>query len=59
MNKIASAIKTFIADENGITAIEYGLMAAVLGAGVIAAATTLGTGLKTAFTAIVLKMVTA
>jgi pilus assembly protein Flp/PilA len=31
MSTITSAIKAFIADENGVTAIEYGLIAALIG----------------------------
>ena len=39
----------FIADESGATAIEYGLIAALISVGIIAAATTLGDGLSTLF----------
>lgn len=49
MNKIVSAVKTFIADENGVTAIEYGLLAAILGAAVIAGGTLVKDGLSSAF----------
>jgi pilus assembly protein Flp/PilA len=31
MSTIFTAVKTFIADENGVTAIEYGLIAALIG----------------------------
>lgn len=40
----------FIADESGATAIEYGLIAALISVGIIAAATTLGDGLSSLFT---------
>jgi pilus assembly protein Flp/PilA len=36
-------------DESGATAIEYGLIAALIAVGIIAAATTLGGGLSTLF----------
>ena len=49
MNKIVSAVKTFIADENGVTAIEYGLIAALMGAAVVAGMALLGGGLNAAF----------
>jgi pilus assembly protein Flp/PilA len=40
------------ADRRGVTALEYGLIAAVMGALIVAAVTTLGGDLKTAFTSI-------
>ncbi|NGM18378.1 Flp family type IVb pilin [Roseomonas stagni] len=43
-------------DEKGVTALEYGLIAAILGAAVITAFTTLGTGLGTFFTSVVAKL---
>jgi pilus assembly protein Flp/PilA len=39
-------------DESGATAIEYGLIAALIAVGIIAAATTLGNGLSSIFSAI-------
>ena len=39
-------------DRRGVTALEYGLIAAVIGGVVITAATTFGGSLKTAFTTI-------
>ena len=45
------AIKNFIQNEDGVTAIEYALMAAL-----IAAVTILGDGIKAGFTAVVNKM---
>ena len=42
MNTVTSAVRTFVADENGVTAIEYGLIAAM-----IAAALVLGVGYVT------------
>ncbi len=46
----------FIKDESGATAIEYGLIAALIAVGIIAAATTLGTNISTTFTTIGKKM---
>lgn len=49
MSNFTTAIKTFVADENGVTAIEYGLIAALIGVAMVATATTLGTNLKAVF----------
>jgi pilus assembly protein Flp/PilA len=45
-------IRTFIADESGATAIEYGLIAAGISLAIIAAVNGLGTNLKTKFTSV-------
>lgn len=42
-------VKNFAADESGATAIEYGLIAALMAVAVIAAITLLGPSLNTAF----------
>jgi pilus assembly protein Flp/PilA len=47
-----SLIKHFIADEDGATAIEYGMIAALISVVIIGAITTVGTKLNTAFTTI-------
>lgn len=52
MSTIMSAIKTFVADEDGVTAIEYGLIAALVGIGIALAAETLGNNLSALFTRI-------
>lgn len=52
MSKIIAAVKTFVADENGVTAIEYGLIAALVGVGIVVGAGLLGTDLNSAFTKI-------
>jgi pilus assembly protein Flp/PilA len=49
MSNFISAVKTFAADENGVTAIEYGLIAALIGVAVAGTATTLGTDLGKVF----------
>jgi len=56
MSKIATAIKSFVADENGVTAIEYGLIAALVGVAIVASAKALGTQLSTTFTDVATKM---
>ncbi len=45
-------VTRFVNDESGATAIEYGLIAALISVGIIAAATTLGEGLSNLFTGI-------
>jgi pilus assembly protein Flp/PilA len=42
--------KTFLADENGATAIEYGLIASLIAIVIVAAVTTIGTSLTNTFT---------
>jgi pilus assembly protein Flp/PilA len=56
MSKFISAVKTFVSDENGVTAIEYGLIAALVGLALITGATLLGTKLSDSFTFIAGKM---
>lgn len=52
MSKFISAVKTFIADEDGVTALEYGMIAALIGAVIVGVVGTLGTTIKGKFTAI-------
>ncbi|TFW22263.1 Flp family type IVb pilin [Duganella callida] len=49
MNSLIAAAKQFARDEDGITAIEYGLIAATMATAVLAAFGLLGPALKTAF----------
>lgn len=49
----------FLNDESGATAIEYGLIAALISVGIIVAATTLGDGLSSLFTGLGTKLETA
>ena len=49
-------VARFANDESGATAIEYGLIAALIAVGIIAAATTLGGSLSTLFNGISDKM---
>lgn len=48
--QIARFIKQFIRDEEGVTAIEYGLIAALIAVVIIAAVTLVGTDLVATFT---------
>jgi pilus assembly protein Flp/PilA len=50
MSKFTSAVQAFIADENGVTAIEYGLIASLIGVSMVLAAGALGTKIAAAFT---------
>ena len=44
-----SLVARFVKDESGATAIEYGLIAALIGVGIIGAATSLGDTLQATF----------
>ncbi|MBN3836868.1 Flp family type IVb pilin [Burkholderia sp. Ac-20344] len=52
MSRIIEKIAWFVQDEDGVTAIEYGLIAALIAIGIVVALTTIGTDLKTAFSTI-------
>jgi pilus assembly protein Flp/PilA len=54
-----TTVARFMNDESGATAIEYGLIAALIAVGIIAAATTLGTSLSNLFGRISGKLDTA
>ena len=45
-------LKRFVADEQGATAIEYGLIAAGISIAIITAVTAVGTALNTTFTSV-------
>ncbi|OXI78181.1 Flp family type IVb pilin [Burkholderia sp. AU33423] len=49
MSKFIQQASRFIRDEDGVTAIEYGLIAALIAIGIIGALTTVGQDLKTVF----------
>ncbi len=51
-----SFIKNFICEEDGVTAIEYGLIAALVGVAIVTAVTGLGTELNAVFNNVVLKL---
>jgi pilus assembly protein Flp/PilA len=50
--KLVQSIKKFIREEDGVTAIEYGLIAALIAVVIIAAVTIVGTQLRAVFTTI-------
>lgn len=52
MKNLISNATRFIKDEEGVTAIEYGLIAALIAVVIIAAVTIVGTQLRTTFTTI-------
>ncbi|AIO26227.1 MULTISPECIES: Flp family type IVb pilin [Burkholderia] len=52
MTKFIQQAARFVRDEDGVTAIEYGLIAALIAVGIIVAVTAVGTQLKTVFTTI-------
>jgi pilus assembly protein Flp/PilA len=47
-----SLFSRFVADESGVTAIEYGLIAALIAVVIIGAVTTVGTGLSGTFSTV-------
>ena len=47
-----NAIQQFLREEDGVSAIEYGLLAGLIAVAVITTVTTLGTNLRTVFTTI-------
>lgn len=52
MKKIILEVKKFVADEDGVTAIEYGLLAALIGVAIVGSVTTLGEKINDVFTVI-------
>jgi pilus assembly protein Flp/PilA len=52
VQKFISSVKRFVAAEEGVTMIEYGLLAALIAVVCIAAITIVGTQLNTLFTKI-------
>ena len=50
MNAFGMAVKRFLKDEGGVTAIEYGLIAALIAVVLIVGASLAGTNLNTLFT---------
>ena len=49
MSKFISAVKTFIADEDGVTALEYGMIAALIAVAIAISVKALGGGIASAF----------
>ena len=59
MKTIFTAVQAFVADEDGVTAIEYGLIAALIGVAMAGAATLLGDQIDLTFTNVKDKLVAA
>ncbi len=57
--QIVRSIQKFIRDEDGVTAIEYGLIAALIAVVIIGAVTLAGTNLNTIFNTVATKLGTA
>lgn len=51
-----TALKRFLKNEDGVTAIEYGLIAALIGVAIIVAVGSVGTGLNTTFNSVSTKL---
>ena len=49
-------LKRFLKNEDGATAIEYGLIAALIGVAIIVAVTSVGTGINTSFNNVAAKL---
>ncbi|BDC46183.1 Flp family type IVb pilin [Paraburkholderia terrae] len=56
MQKTLDLIRAFAREEDGVTAIEYGLLAALIAVAIILGATAVGTNLGTLFTNIGTKL---
>jgi pilus assembly protein Flp/PilA len=52
MKKFTAKVKRFFCEEDGVTAIEYGLIAALVAVVIITAVTLVGTNLDTTFTTV-------
>ncbi|MDB5746033.1 MAG: Flp family type IVb pilin [Massilia sp.] len=50
MKTIFTAVQAFVADEDGVTAIEYGLIAALIGVAMATVAGTVGNQIEATFT---------
>jgi pilus assembly protein Flp/PilA len=59
MKEVLAGVERFAEDEAGATAIEYGLIAALIAVGIIAAMTTFGGSLSTMFNTVSSKAGTA
>lgn len=59
MKKIYSGIQRFIRDEEGVTAIEYALIAALIAVVIIGAVRSVGTNVQSTFNTIATELTTA
>ncbi|MBR8460836.1 Flp family type IVb pilin [Burkholderia dolosa] len=56
MSRIILKVAWLVRNEDGVTAIEYGLIAALIAIGIVAALTTIGTDLKTVFSTLAIDL---
>lgn len=56
MKNLSQSFKAFWADEEGATAIEYGLLASLIALGIVLGATALGTSMNNLFNAVAQKL---
>ncbi|EKS9793884.1 MULTISPECIES: Flp family type IVb pilin [Burkholderia] len=56
MKRVIEKIAWFDRDQDGVTAIEYGLIAALIALGLVVALTAIGTDLSTVFSTITAKL---
>ena len=59
MKNLMSNMKCFLQDEEGVTAIEYGLIAALIAVVIIASVDSVGTNLTAVFTRVATELSTA
>lgn len=52
MSKLASSIRSFVRDEEGATAVEYGLLVALVAAVIVVTVKALGVKVNTGFTTV-------
>jgi len=50
-------VRNLVQGEDGVTAIEYGLIAALIAVAIVVAVTAVGTGISTTFTSVASKLV--
>ena len=56
MNTLKQKLRSFLADEQGATAVEYGMLIALIAAVIIGTVVTLGTTLDTKFNEVLTKL---
>jgi len=59
MNKLTQSIKQFLDDENGMGAVEYALIVAIMATAIVAGWGTLRTAISSAFTSVTGKITAA
>ncbi|OGR18371.1 MAG: pilus assembly protein [Desulfobacterales bacterium GWB2_56_26] len=59
MKSFMTKMRNFLREEDGVTAIEYGLIAALIGVAIVVAVTAVGTELNTTFNTVVARLAAA